>query len=139
MATTILYRSIDGTEAALGTVIDGPSGAHSVIADRPPGKDGGQGMGFNGGQLLAFAIGGCFANDLRSTAHAAGAEIRSLTIEVTLEFGGAPRVVTSARMTPRLEMADGSDGAALIAHAREVSVIRNSVQAGFAVEMGDPA
>lgn len=135
MATTIVYRSIDGTEAALGTVIDGPAGAHSVIADRPPGKDGGQGLGFNGGQLLAFAIGGCFANDLRAAAHAAGAEIRSLTIDVTLEFGGAPRVVTSARMTPRLVMADGSDGAPLIAHAREVSVIRNSVQAGFTVAM----
>jgi len=135
MATTIVYRSIDGTEAALGTVIGGQSGAHSVIADRPVGKAGGQGMGLNGGELLAFAIGGCFSNDLRAVAHEMGVPISRLEVEVTLEFGGQPRVVASAVMKPRLETADGSDPAPVIARAQEVSVIRNSVQTGFRVAM----
>ncbi len=135
MPTTIIYRSIDGTEAAVGTVIGGQSGAHSVIADRPVGKAGGQGMGLNGGELLAFAIGGCFSNDLRAAAHDMGVVVSRLEVEITLDFGGHPRKVTSAVMIPRLELADGSDPAPVIAHAKEGSVIRNSVQAGFAVEM----
>ncbi|MBI1359729.1 MAG: OsmC family peroxiredoxin [Alphaproteobacteria bacterium] len=133
--TTITYHSIDGTEAALGV-----AGGHSVIADRPEGKTGGQGLGFNGGELLALAIGGCFANDLRAMAHQLGRKLGRLSVTVALEFGGEPgtpaRRVVSARMTPTCEMLDGSDPADLIEQTSRVSVIRNSVQAGFPVAMG---
>ena len=48
------------------------------MVDRPEGKAGGMGLGFNGGQLLALAIGGCFCNDLHYAAHAMGIRLRSL-------------------------------------------------------------
>ena len=76
------FRGIDGTEAAVGT-----AGAHSVLVDRPDGVAGGRGLGFNGGQLLALAVGGCLCNDLRYAAHAAGVTLGSfqLTVELTVD------------------------------------------------------
>ena len=53
-------RNVEGTQAGLGW-----AGAHRLVADRPQGKAGGLGLGFNGAQLLGLAIGGCFCNDLR--------------------------------------------------------------------------
>jgi hypothetical protein len=55
MAATmnIELRSVDGTEAAMGW-----AGGHTIVVDRPEGKAGGKGLGFNGGQLLTLAIGG---------------------------------------------------------------------------------
>jgi organic hydroperoxide reductase OsmC/OhrA len=133
--TTIRLHSIDGTEAAIGV-----SGPHSVIVDRPAGKDGGQGLGFNGGELLALAIGGCYANDIRSMAHKLGRKLARLSIEVTLEFEGErgtpDRRATSARMIPTCEMLDGSDAQDLIARTAEISVIRNSVQHGLPIAIG---
>ena len=54
---TVQFRNIPDTEAALGW-----TGGRSIVVDRPDGKAGGMGLGFNGGQLLAMAIGGCFCN-----------------------------------------------------------------------------
>lgn len=68
MSTMIVaLRNIAGTEAALGW-----ANGHTLVVDRAEGRAGGQGLGFNGGELLALTIGGCFANDLRYTAHAMG-------------------------------------------------------------------
>ena len=44
---TVQLRSLPSTEAAVGW-----AGAHTVVVDRPEGKAGGKGLGFNGGQLL---------------------------------------------------------------------------------------
>jgi organic hydroperoxide reductase OsmC/OhrA len=49
----VTRRSIAGTGASLGW-----AGARSAVVDRPAGRAGGQGLGFNGGELLALAIGG---------------------------------------------------------------------------------
>ena len=57
-------RNVEGTEAAVGW-----AGGHTIVVDRPEGRSGGKGLGFNGAQLLALAIGGCFCNDLRYVAH----------------------------------------------------------------------
>jgi organic hydroperoxide reductase OsmC/OhrA len=57
---TVELRNVEGTEAALGW-----AGAHTIVVDRPDGRAGGRGLGFNGAQLLALTIGGCFCNDLR--------------------------------------------------------------------------
>jgi organic hydroperoxide reductase OsmC/OhrA len=53
---TVELSNIAGTEAALGW-----AGGHTLVVDRPEGRAGGKGLGFNGGQLLALTIGGCFA------------------------------------------------------------------------------
>src|SRR5690349_20914312 len=74
-------RTLPGTEAAQGT-----AGGHSVVVDRPEGVAGGRGLGFNGGQLLALALGGCLANDLRYLAHRENARLGELHIEVSVEI-----------------------------------------------------
>jgi len=70
-------RNVAGTEAAVDW-----AGGHTIMVDRPEGKAGGSGLGFNGGQLLALAIGGCYCNDLRYVAHELGVEIGEIAVTV---------------------------------------------------------
>jgi organic hydroperoxide reductase OsmC/OhrA len=82
-SVTVELRNVAGTEAALGW-----AGAHSLIVDRPEGRAGGRGLGFNGAQLLALTIGGCFCNDLRYVAHAMGAKLGAINVSVSVELAG---------------------------------------------------
>ena len=129
-STTIEYRLKPGTRAA-----EGRAGAHSVIADRPEGKAGGMGLGFNGGELLALAIGGCFCNDLQALADETGVVVSDLSISVTLDFGGTPSRTVAARMTVDCKLKDGSDPSQLIERAKRLSNIGNSVRDGFPLEI----
>ena len=127
---TVELRNIGGTEAALGW-----AGGHTLVVDRPEGKAGGQGLGFNGGQLLALAIGGCFCNDLRYVAHARGVALGSIAVKVTLELAGEPLLATSAVMAVECETVDGSDPRVIIAEAERVSTVSNSLKAGVPVRV----
>jgi organic hydroperoxide reductase OsmC/OhrA len=129
-ATTIEYRLLPGTRAAVGV-----SGAHHVIADRPEGKAGGLGLGFNGGELLALAIGGCFCNDLQAIADEMGLAITDLSVSVTIDFDGQPSRATTARMQVECTLADGSDPSPLIERAKAVTTIGNSLRAGVPLEI----
>jgi len=71
--------NVADTEAAMGW-----AGSHTIVADRPEGKAGGMGLGFNGAELLALAIGGCFCNDLRYVAHKRDIPINSIDVDVSL-------------------------------------------------------
>ena len=128
--TRIEYRMLPGTRAAVGR-----AGAHSVIADRPEGKAGGMGLGFNGGELLALAIGGCFSNDMQAIADEMGVAIADLSVSVEVDFGGSPSRATGARMTVECSLADGSDPSGLIERAKAVTTIGNSLNAGFPVSI----
>ena len=130
MSTTIEYRLLRGTRAAVGR-----AGAHHVIADRPEGKFGGLGLGFNGGELLALAIGGCFCNDLQALADEAGVTISDLGMSVTLEFGGTPSRTVGARMSVDCTLEDGSDPGPLIERAKKLTNIGNSVRSGIPLEI----
>ena len=127
---TVEYRVLPGTRAAVGR-----AGTHSVIADRPEGKAGGMGLGFNGGQLLALAIGGCFCNDLQAIADEMGLEIADLRVSVTIDFGGQPSRATGALLEAECTLTDGSDPARLIERAKQVTTIGNSLTAGVPVEI----
>ncbi len=124
------FSSIPGTEAALGW-----SGAHSILADRPEGRAGGAGMGFNGAQMLALALGACFCNDLRYIAHRRQAAIASLWVTVDLDLDGDPVLALAARMRVGCVMADGSDPAGLIAEAERSSMVSNSLIRGLPVRV----
>jgi organic hydroperoxide reductase OsmC/OhrA len=134
-ATTVEYRLVPGTRAALGR-----SGNHIVIADRPKGKAGGMGLGFNGGELLALAIGGCFCNDLQVLAEEMGLTITGLEISVTLEFDGTPSRTTDAKTRVACTLAGGADPTQLIERARKLTNIGNSVRAGvpLSIETATP-
>lgn len=127
---SISLMSLPGTEAAIGW-----AGSHCVIADRPEGMAGGMGLGFNGAQLLALAIGGCFCNDLRYIAHRRGVEIASVTVKVHLMMAGDPLITMGADMAVTCVMQDGSDPQHLIDEARETSMVGCSLPRGIPVRI----
>lgn len=128
--TTIEYRPLPGTRAAVGR-----AGTHMVIADRPDGKHGGMGLGFNGGELLALAVGGCFCNDLQALADEAGLAIADLRVTVSIDFDGQPSRASGARMSVACALADGSNPAPLIERAKGITTIGNSLRAGVPLDI----
>ena len=126
---TVQLRSLPSTKAAVGW-----AGAHTVVVDRPDGKAGGKGLGFNGGQLLGLAIGGCFCNDLHYVAHEMGLRLTSVEVDVTVSFEGSPLLATEAVLRARVSAADkGADIDALIRRAQEISTVSNSLKRGIPV------
>lgn len=131
MSTTIIdYRLLPGSRAAVGR-----AGTHMVIADRPEGRFGGMGLGFNGGELLALAIGGCICNDMQALADEMAVVIADLHVSVSIDFAGDPSRAKEARMTVRCALADGSDPSPLIERAKTITTIANSLSAGIKVEI----
>ena len=128
--STIEIRNVAGTQAAMGW-----ADSHTLIIDRPVGRAGGMGLGFNGAQLLGLAIGGCFANDLRYVAEELGLSIGEISISVSVALEGVPVRATSAEMLVSASMSDGSDPAPLIAKAREISMAMNSMEKGLTVSV----
>ena len=126
---TVQLRGLPDTEAAVGW-----AGAHTVVVDRPEGKAGGKGLGFNGGQLLGLAIGGCFCNDLHYVAHEMGLRLTSVEVDVTVSFEGSPLLATEAVLRARVSAADkGADIEGLIRRAQAVSTVSNSLKRGIPV------
>ncbi|MBV2359118.1 OsmC family protein [Thalassococcus sp. CAU 1522] len=130
MKVEVKFHNLPGTEAAVGW-----TGSHTIIADRPEGKAGGRGLGFNGAQLLALALGGCFCNDLRYAAEKLGVEIGEIAVDVMLELAGEPLVATRATMSVLCKSKDGSDALDVVNSARSSCMVGNSLAAGFPVEI----
>jgi organic hydroperoxide reductase OsmC/OhrA len=129
-AFRVELRNIDGTEAALGW-----AGAHTIVVDRPEGRAGGRGLGFNGAQLLALTIGGCFCNDLRYVAHASDVKLGKISISVTVELEGDPIIATRATMVVSCETLDGSSAESIIEQAKTACMAVNSLRRGVPVEV----
>jgi organic hydroperoxide reductase OsmC/OhrA len=126
---TVQLRNVHGTEAALGW-----AGSHTLIVDRAEGKAGGKGFGFNGGQLLGLAIGGCLCNDLRYVAHDLGVQLLSIEVDVTVQLEGNPMLATAAVVAVRVDAADKkTDVRALIERAVAISTVANSLQRGLSI------
>ena len=123
--SVVELRNVPGTEAALGW-----AAGHTVVIDRPEGKAGGRGLGFNGAQLLGLAIGGCYCNDLRYAAHDLGVEIGEIAVTVQIELDGSPLIATSAVVTVWCETRDGSDPKPIIDRAWSVCTLANSLNKG---------
>lgn len=130
MSVTVEFSSIHGTEAALGF-----TGEHTVVVDRPRGQAGGLGLGFNGAELTALALGGCFCNDLRYVAHSTGVALGKISVLVTVELAGNPLLIASASLRASCETLDGSDPHALIEQAKAVCTVGNSLSKGFPVDI----
>ena len=125
---TVQLRNGEGTEAAMGW-----AGGHTVVVDRPEGRAGGMGLGFNGGQLLALAIGGCFCNDLRYAAERLGVGLGQIAVDVTIELEGDSLIVSSATLDVTIETSDGSEPEIVIKDAEGKSTVSNSLQRGVPV------
>jgi uncharacterized OsmC-like protein len=106
-----------------------------LVVDRPA-DAGGQGLGFNGGELLYLAIGGCVSNDLFREASARGIRLTNVRVRVVGEFEGDPAVsrevsydveVSGAASREQLEQ--------LVSHVDAIAEIPNSVRRGTAVTL----
>jgi len=127
----VQLRSIPDTQAAIGW-----AEGHTIVVDRPDGKAGGRGMGFNGGQLLGFAIGGCFCNDLQYVAYDMGIRLASIEVDVTVDFEGTPLIATAAVMRVAVTAIDkGVDIGRVIRRASEISSVTNSIRRGVPVHI----
>jgi len=128
---TIQLRSIPDTQAAVGS-----AEAHAIVVDRPDGKAGGQGVGFNRGQLLGLAIGCCFCNDLQYVAHDMGVRLASIQVDVTVAFEGNALLATGAMMRVDVTTFDkDADEGGLIVRAQEISTVSNSIKRGISVQV----
>jgi organic hydroperoxide reductase OsmC/OhrA len=121
-------RNVEDTEAAMGW-----AGGHTIVVDRPEGKSGGKGLGFNGAQLLALAIGGCFCNDLRYVAHEMNVGLGRIAVSVKVELEGDPLIATAATMEVSCETLDGSDPETIIERAKSTCMVSNSLRQGIPV------
>ena len=130
VSMTVELRNIEGTEAAMGW-----AGGHTIVVDRPEGKAGGLGLGFNGAQLLALALGGCFCNDLRYVAHEMGVGLGRIAVSVTVELEGDPLITTAATMSVSCDTTDGSDPTRIIELAKATCMVSNSLRQGIPVRI----
>jgi organic hydroperoxide reductase OsmC/OhrA len=121
-SVAVTFGPVAGTGAGLGT-----TGRHSILSDRPEGKAGGTGLGFNGAELLALAIGGCFWNDLHYVAEAAGTPIAVDRLEATVTLAGTPPRAVRAHVDAWLSCADDTALRAVFDEARATSTIANSI------------
>ncbi|MBP0437736.1 OsmC family protein [Tianweitania sediminis] len=129
---TVELRNIAGTQAALGW-----AGGHTLVVDRPDGVAGGLGLGFNGAQMLALSLGGCFCNDLRYTAEQMGVELGAVAVSVTLTLEGEPLLARAANMQVDCRLVDGSDASAVIEAAKATCMVSNSLRKGFPVTISE--
>lgn len=125
---TVSFGAVTGTAAGLGR-----TGPRSLIADRPEGVAGGAGLGFNGAELLAAALGGCFWNDLHYVADAGGVPLTVEAVEAEVELAGNPPRVVRAHVIARLAGAPEATLQDLFLAAQETSTIANSLQPAFPI------
>jgi uncharacterized OsmC-like protein len=118
-----------------GTFSVGWSERHSLVIDRSP-DDGGQGMGFNGGQLLLLALGSCFANDVFREADKRDVEVLGVRVVVECDWVGDPQRAENVRFTTRVEAAADEDEIMdLIRHVDEIAEVHNTLRTGVPIEL----
>jgi putative redox protein len=125
------FRNVGGQAAAIGS-----AGPYTLVVDRPA-DSGGRGLGFNGGQLLYLAIGGCVSNDLFREAAARGIRLTSVRVVVRGDFSGDPAV--SDPVDYEVELAGDATAdqlQELVMHVDAIAEIPNSVRRGTAVRLG---
>jgi uncharacterized OsmC-like protein len=130
--TTIHIRS-----AHEGSFSVGWAGQHSLVVDRGT-DDGGQGMGFDGGQLLLLAIGACYANDVYREAAQRGLEVLGVRVVVACDWEGDPPRARNVRFSTRVEAeADEDEIMDLIQHVDRIAQVHNTLREGTEVELAE--
>ena len=130
MGFEVEFRNVHGQAASIGN-----AGPYTLVVDRPA-DGGGQGLGFNGGQLLYLAIGGCISNDLFREAGSRGIQLTHVRVRVVGEFEGDPAV--SQDVSHDVEIAGEAaceQLAELISHVDAIAEIPNSVRRGTPIRL----
>jgi len=122
---------VAGRPAAVGS-----AGPFTLVVDRPA-DGGGDGIGFNGGQLLYLAIAGCVSNDLYREAAGFGITLERARVTVRGDFGGDPAV--SGPVEYEVELAGDAPEERLrelVEHVDRIAEIPNSLRGGTTVSLG---
>jgi uncharacterized OsmC-like protein len=120
-----------------GSFSVGWSGKHSLVIDRGE-ADGGQGMGFSGGQLLLLSIGACYANDIFREAAHRDLEVLGVRVVVECEWDGDPPRAQNVRFSTRVEAeADEDEIMDLIHHVDQIAEVHNTLRGGVGVELAE--
>ena len=120
-----------------GTFSVGWTGQHSLVIDRGPG-DGGQGMGFDGGQLMLLALGASYANVVYREAGKRGFDVHGVRVVVACDWEGEPASARNVRYSTRVEAAAPEDEILeLIQHVDEIAEVHNTLRTGGTVELAD--
>lgn len=129
--TTVDIRTISGSSLAVGS-----SGPRTVTIDRPK-EAGGLGLGFNGGELLLLAIGGCYSNDIFREAAKRQISVESVLVTVRADWAGDPVRAQNVSFDVSVE-ANAPEEAILelIRHTDRVAEIPNSLRLGTEVKLG---
>ena len=94
------------------------------------------GLGFNGGELLLLAIGGCYSNDIFREASKRGLNVRGVRVKVTAEWGGEPIRAQNVSFAVEVQAeASEEDILSLIHHTDKVAEIPNSLRLGTEVKL----
>lgn len=130
MSRTVSMRFglLPGTRAGVGR-----AGTRTLIADRPEGVASGQGLGFNGAELLSAALGGCFWNDLHYAAEARGITLGAVEIACDVTLDGHPLRVSRATIRARVAAETPAQARECFDAACADSTIANSVSAAVPV------
>ena len=126
------FTNVAGEAAAIGS-----AGPYTLVVDRPA-DGGGRGLGFNGGQLLYLAIGGCISNDLFREAAIRDIPLVTVRVVVHGDFSGDPAVSEPVSYDVEL-VGDASEAELeqLVAHVDAIAEIPNSVRRGTEVRLAD--
>jgi uncharacterized OsmC-like protein len=130
MSFEVGFRNTPGQPASIGS-----AGRHSLVVDRPA-DAGGRGLGFNGGELLYLAIGGCVSNDLFREASARGIRLTQVRVRVVGEFEGDPAV--SQDVSYDVEVmgeASREQLQELVSHVDAIAEIPNFLRRGTPVKL----
>jgi len=126
----VVFQNVAGEAAAIGS-----AGPYTLVVDRPA-DAGGRGLGFNGGQLLYLAIGGCVSNDLFREATVRGIQLTTVRVLVCGDFSGEPAV--SEDISYEVEVAGDASPEQLeelVSYVDAIAEIPNSVRRGTQVRL----
>lgn len=128
--TTVEIRTVAGSSLAVGS-----SGPRAITIDRAR-ESGGLGLGFNGGELLLLAIGGCYSNDIFREAAKRGITVKNVQVTVMADWGGEPVRAQNVSFDAVVEAdATESEIVDLIRHTDRVAEIPNSLRMGTDVKI----
>jgi uncharacterized OsmC-like protein len=113
------------------------AGPRTVVVDRTS-REGGLGIGFNGGELLLMAIGACLCNDLYRDAVAFDIQLEQVEIIVNGDWGGEPVHAQNVRYDVKIRSnAPREKVAALLKHTDQHAEVPHTLRIGTPVRLNN--
>jgi putative redox protein len=128
-STTVQVRNLCGSSLAIGS-----SGSRTLTIDRSA-QAGGEGQGFNGGELLLLALGACYSNDLFREADTRAIKVRDVRVSVSADWGGDPVIAQNVILSVEVDAEAGEASVQeLMEHTYRVAEIPNSLRLGAEIK-----